>query len=48
MLNNLYFVIPDNLLLAIEKAQWFLNGGKDDKEDSEGRRLYSFSNDLRA
>lgn len=45
MLDNLYFEMPDNLELALEKAQWFLNSGKKPLEDDNPQRLYSFEQD---
>jgi len=46
MLRNLYIDEPANLQAAIEKANWFLNGGEDvGEEGGSNLRLYSFSKD---
>jgi len=44
MLDNLFFEIPSDLLAAVKKAQWFLNAGRENKDDGS-RRLYSFEKD---
>ncbi|MBT6322563.1 MAG: hypothetical protein HOJ31_10305 [Anaerolineae bacterium] len=52
MLDNLYFdteteesTTPDNIIEAIKKAQWFLDGGKEREKKEADRRLYSLSQD---
>lgn len=49
MLVNLYKEVPENGYLAAEKAIWFLNGGKEDQqesnENSKTHRYYSFGKD---
>lgn len=48
LLGNLYSVVPDDLQVALERANWFLNGGKEtDNADDviENHRVYSFSKD---
>jgi hypothetical protein len=45
MLDNLFFEMPENLQEAAEKAQWFLNGGKESIDTDTERRLFSFSQD---
>lgn len=54
LLSNLFAVLPDNLNAAMEKANWFLNGGDPtpdpspnsaNSERGEQPRLYSFSKD---
>lgn len=48
LLANLYSVVPDNLQAALDRANWFLNGGKEQSnsnEASEVHRVYSFSKD---
>ena len=46
MLNNLYFNLPADVPAALERAQWFLNGGKEQDEDGkDSARVYSFGKD---
>ncbi|MBI5954377.1 MAG: hypothetical protein HY865_22195 [Chloroflexi bacterium] len=48
ILTNLFPEIPDNLEAAMEKAQWFLDGGDAQQERTDERqqpRVYSFSKD---
>ncbi len=48
ILTNLFDEIPDDLDAALEKAQWFLDGGEVRQEQTEERlqpRVYSFSKD---
>jgi hypothetical protein len=45
LLNGLYPVIPDDIEQAIAQANWFLNGGQENKEETTGPRVYSFSKD---
>jgi hypothetical protein len=48
ILTNLFPKIPDDLDAALEKAQWFLDGGERQQEQTEERpqpRVYSFAKD---
>ena len=46
MIANLYPEIPENAEAAIERAGWFLNGGREaGEDDATGERLYSFAKD---
>ena len=48
LLNSLYSVVPENIEAALERANWFLNAGKEKfntDETSEAHRVYSFSKD---
>lgn len=45
LVKNLYPKIPSNIPEALERATWFLNGGKESENDVSGPRLYSFSKD---
>lgn len=47
LLSNTYGEnVPGNIQEALEKANWFLNGGKESKGEGEASpRLYSFSKD---
>ncbi|MDD2921476.1 MAG: Gp15 family bacteriophage protein [Anaerolineales bacterium] len=47
LLQVLYPAVPDDALEALQQAQWFLNGGKESKnEDKESSlRVYSFTKD---
>jgi len=48
LVNNLYSVVPGDLQAALDRANWFLNGGKE-KSNADGtqenHRVYSFSKD---
>jgi Bacteriophage Gp15 protein len=44
-LENLYYEIPNNLEEAINRAQWFLNGGRENGSGASGPRVYSFTKD---
>lgn len=47
LLGNLYSVVPNDLEAALDRANWFLNGGKDSatNTDEENPRVYSFAKD---
>jgi hypothetical protein len=45
MLQNLYPVIPDDMLGAFNVGMRFLNGGKVSDEEEDNPRLYSFEKD---
>lgn len=47
LLGNLYSVVPNDLGAALDRANWFLNGGKDSatNTDEENPRVYSFAKD---
>lgn len=48
LLANLYSVVPNNLQAALDRANWFLNGGKEQSNSNEANevhRVYSFSKD---
>jgi len=47
LLGNLYSVVPNDLNVALDRANWFLNGGKDNATDAneENPRVYSFAKD---
>ena len=46
VLVNLYEEIPENTPAALDKADWFLNGGAPERDEPvRERRLYSFSQD---
>jgi len=47
ILTNLFPEIPDDLDAALEKAQWFLDGGEcqQDTEEQRQPRVYSFAKD---
>ena len=45
LLQALYSVVPADIQAATEAANWFLNGGKDSDEESNGLRLFSFTSD---
>jgi hypothetical protein len=45
LLNALYSVVPADISEAIKAANWFLNGGRDSDEESDGMRLFSFTTD---
>jgi hypothetical protein len=45
LLNALYSVVPADISEAIKAANWFLNGGRDSDEESDGLRLFSFTTD---
>jgi hypothetical protein len=45
LLANLYPTVPDDMRGAIEQANIFLNGGKENAGNETGPRLYSFSKD---
>ena len=45
MLGNLFVEMPVDLQAALQKAQWFLNAGKDNDDVDSGPKTYSFSHD---
>jgi len=48
LLGNLYSVVPNDLTAALERANWFLNGGKENTPDENPTspvRVYSFAKD---
>lgn len=47
LLGNLYSVVPNDLNAALDRANWFLNGGKEDANinTEENPRVYSFAKD---
>lgn len=48
LLGNLYSVVPNDLTAALERANWFLNGGKENTPDENPIspvRVYSFAKD---
>lgn len=47
LLGNLYSVVPNDLNAALDRANWFLNGGKEDANTNteENPRVYSFAKD---
>lgn len=45
LLSNLYKKLPRDTRQAVEQANWFLNGGKVQEEETEPLRLYSFERD---
>lgn len=48
LLGNLYSVVPNDLTAALDRANWFLNGGKEDTPDENPTnpvRVYSFAKD---
>jgi hypothetical protein len=45
LIKVLYQQPPALLQEAVEKANWFLNGGKTGSTESDGTRLYSFAKD---
>lgn len=45
MLANLYPTPPKDIRGAIERAGWFMNGGKESRDSDSGPRVYSFSKD---
>lgn len=47
LLSNLYGIVPDNIQTAFAKASWFLNGGKENEEETSEAlsRVYSCSKD---
>lgn len=44
-LDNLFVEKPDDALAALERGGWFLNGGKDDVDGSDGPRVFSWNKD---
>jgi len=48
LLGNLYSVVPNDLTAALDRANWFLNGGKEntpDENEVTPVRVYSFAKD---
>ena len=48
ILFNLFLEVPDDIAAALEKAQWFLDGGErqqDQKQEEQRPRVYSFTKD---
>jgi len=48
LLGNLYSVVPNDLTAALDRANWFLNGGKENTSDENEItpvRVYSFAKD---
>jgi len=48
LLGNLYSVVPNDLTAALDRANWFLNGGKENTPDENPTspvRVYSFAKD---
>lgn len=45
MLRNLYIEMPLDMQEAITRANWFLNGGKENSDDDPGPRVFSFAKD---
>ena len=43
--DNLFIDKPDNIREAMELGSWFLNGGKADKEEDSGPRVFSWNKD---
>lgn len=48
LLGNLYSVVPDDLSAALDRANWFMNGGKENSSEHDtdaNPRVYSFAKD---
>lgn len=45
LLSILYSKLPNDTQQALEKANWFLNGGTVSEEESDSPRVYSFAKD---
>ena len=43
--DNLYIDKPDDILAALKQGSWFLNGGKDDDDATDGPRVFSWDRD---
>ena len=42
---NLYIDKPEDTRAALERGAWFLNGGKDETEEPDGPRVFSWNKD---